>query len=476
MTSGIAPIQRVPSHLPRGCPLKIAVIGAGISGLSCAWRLQGGRAAASAAGATVASAPDMHVTVYEANDYLGGHTHTVDATVDGISHPVDTGFLVFNDRTYPRLIALFETLGAPTTASEMTFSVHVDRAGARALEWAGTNLDTVFVQRRNLAHPRFLRMLADLLRFNRAATALARRVPAALQTWTLGEYLAANGYSAVFRDWYLLPMAAAIWSCSTRQMQDFPLATFVRFCDNHGLLQVTDRPQWRTVTGGARTYVERIAGTLPDVRVSTPVLSVARTRVGDRTKVAVRSAAGTTLYDHVVFASHSDQSLALLEDADADQRALLAAVRYQPNRAILHTDVALLPDHPRAWAAWNYRSDAAGRPDGETDGGVSVHYLLNKLQPVPFTRPLVLSLNPAQLPRTETILDAFDYAHPLFDARAIRAQAQLPALQGRDGVWFAGAWTGYGFHEDGLKSGLDVADAMLQIVTEPVLGEVLLAA
>ncbi len=447
--------------------MNIAVIGAGISGLSCAWRLHG------AGGAASNAAPQ--VTLYEANDYLGGHTHTVDATVDGVSHPVDTGFLVFNDRTYPRLIALFEALGVATTASEMTFSVHVERTGARALEWAGTSLDTVFVQRRNLADPRFLRMLADLLRFNRAATALARRVPAATQTWTLGDYLDEHGYSAVFRDWYLLPMAAAIWSCSTRQMREFPLATFVRFCDNHGLLQIVDRPQWRTVIGGARTYVERIVAMLPDVRVATPVLSVARTRVGDRTKVAVRSAGGTALYDHVVFASHSDQSLALLEDADADQRSMLAAVRYQPNRAVLHTDVALLPDNPRAWAAWNYRSDAATGAVG-TDGGVSVHYLLNKLQPVPFARPLVLSLNPAERPRAETILEEFDYAHPLFDARAIRAQAQLRALQGRGGVWFAGAWTGYGFHEDGLTSGLDVADAVLRAIARPVVGEDRLAA
>jgi len=445
--------------------LDIAVIGAGISGLSCAWRLraaEGGRTA-------------PNVTLYEANDYIGGHTHTVDATVDGVSHPVDTGFLVFNHRTYPHLVALFETLGVATTASEMTFSVHVDRAGARALEWAGTDLNSVFVQRRNLADTRFLRMLADLLRFNRAATALARNAAgAALRTWTLGEYLDAHRYSRVFRDWYLLPMAAAIWSCSTKQMREFPLATFVRFCDNHGLLQVTDRPQWRTVAGGARNYVERIVATLPDVRVSTPVQSVARTRVGDRIKLAVRSARGTALYDHVVFASHSDQSLAMLDDADADQRALLGAVRYQPNRAILHTDTALLPERRGAWAAWNYRSDESLHDDGAA--GVSVHYLLNKLQPLPFTRPVVLSLNPALRPATSAILDEFDYAHPLFDARAIRAQERLPALQGRDGVWFAGAWTGYGFHEDGLKSGLAVADALLRTEVASHTAEARLAA
>ncbi len=444
--------------------MDIAVIGAGISGLSCAWRLQG----AGGGGA----AP--RVTLYEANDYIGGHTHTVDATVDGISHPVDTGFLVFNHRTYPRLVALFETLGVDTTASEMTFSVHVDRARSRALEWAGTDLNSVFVQRRNLADPRFLRMLADLMRFNRAATALARTAAPPLRTWTLGEYLDEHRYSRVFRDWYLLPMAAAIWSCSTAQMREFPLATFVRFCDNHGLLQVVDRPQWRTVTGGARCYVERIVATLPDVRAATPVRSVVRTRVGEQIKVAVRSASGTALYDHVVFASHSDQSLAMLDDADPDQRALLGAVRYQPNRAILHTDTAVLPAHRGAWAAWNYRSDESSLDQGAA--AVSVHYLLNKLQPMPFTRPVVLSLNPAMRPDPSAVLDEFDYAHPLFDARAIRAQERLPALQGRDGVWFAGAWTGYGFHEDGLKSGLAVADQILQSISQPQLAEARLAA
>jgi predicted NAD/FAD-binding protein len=230
----------------------------------------------------------------------------------------------------------------------------------------------------------------------------------------------------------------------------------VHFCANHGLLQVTDRPQWYTVAGGARRYVERIAATLDDVRASTPALSVARTTVDGIPKVVVRSRHGASVHDHVVFACHSDQTLRLLDDASVDERVVLGAIRYQPNHAVLHTDTAVLPRRRRAWAAWNYRSDGAVGGDG----AVSVHYLLNRLQPVPFTRPVIVSLNPAVAPDPATVLRAFDYAHPVFDGPALRAQRRLPALQGAGNVWFCGAWTGYGFHEDGLRSGLEVADAI----------------
>lgn len=431
--------------------MDIAVIGAGISGLSCAWRLRGG-------GVDGGGSPAPRVTLYEANDYAGGHTHTVDAVVDGVSHPVDTGFLVFNYRTYPQLVALFETLRVETVASEMTFSVRLSGRGTRAIEWAGNDLNSVFIQRRNLADPRFLRMLADLVRFNRQTMALPRDGRSALDTWTLGEFLDAHRYSQSFRDWYLLPMAAAIWSCTTVQMRDFPLATFVNFCANHGLRQIADRPQWYTVRGGAKNYVERLVAALDDVRLETPALGVARIATGGVDKVAVRSASGTALYDHVVLATHSDVSLGLLDGAARDERELLGAVRYQPNHAILHTDASVLPERRGAWAAWNYQCDiASSAPD---DRSVCVHYLINRLQPVPFARPVMVSLNPVERPRDATILQEFDYAHPVFDARAIRAQRRLPELQGRGNVWYCGAWTGYGFHEDGLRSGLAVADTI----------------
>ena len=434
--------------------MDIAVIGGGISGLACAWRLQGGRLDPG----EPCGADRPRVTLYEAADYAGGHTHTVDAEVDGRRHPVDTGFLVFNHRTYPLLVRLFAALDVETVASEMTFSVRLSGRGTRPIEWAGHDLDAVFVQRRNLLDPRFLRMLADLLRFNRRAGALARSCSTALDNWTLGEYLDAHGYSRSFRDWYLLPMAAAIWSCPPAQMREFPLATFVRFCANHGLLQVADRPQWYTVAGGARRYVEKIVATLDDVRLETPVLGVKRIRSGGAAKVAVRSAGGTALYDHVVLASHSEQSLALLDGVEADERAVLGAVRYQTNHAVLHTDARVLPRRRGAWAAWNYQCEvASSAPD---DRSVCVHYLIDRLQPVPFERPVIVSLNPVERPAAAAILREFDYAHPVFDARAINAQRRLPAIQGRGNVWFCGAWTGYGFHEDGLRSGLEVADAI----------------
>lgn len=411
---------------------RIAVIGAGISGLASAWLL--GRRHA--------------VTLFEAGSYLGGHTNTVDVTLEGKTHPVDTGFLVFNEKTYPNLIAMFALLGVDSVETEMSFAVSLSQPD---LEWAGSNLATIFGQKRNLVRRRFWGMLSDILRFNRESSAWLATHPA--QSGSLRDFLAAGGYSSAFSDWYLLPMAAAIWSCPTGQMLDMPLATFIRFCHNHGLLQVFDRPLWRTVRGGGRSYVDKIAAQLDDVRLGCPVRAVERDAGGLR----VSHAGGSESFDQVVLACHSDQALAILgATASPGQREVLAAIRYQPNRALLHTDAALLPRDRKLWSAWNYFA-GAGAPG---DQPVGVSYLINKLQPLPFATPVVVTLNPAREPDPARVIGEFSYAHPIFDAAAIAAQQRLPAVQGEGGIWLAGAWGSYGFHEDGLKSALRVANGL----------------
>ncbi len=429
---------------------RVAVVGSGIAGLSAAWSLR----------------QHANVALFEAGEHFGGHVNTVDVTVDGVTHPIDTGFLVLNERTYPGLLALFAELGIDTAASDMSFSVQRPRPGGGRLEWSGANLDTVFAQRGNLLRPAFWHMLRDILRFNRAATALARagRGPED-DPRTVGDFLRQGGYGDPFVHGYFLPMVACIWSCPSAQMMAFPVATMVRFCDNHGLLQVEGRPQWLTVPGGARRYVERIVAQLPDARLRTPVLRVRRHDVG----VEVTTAAGTEWFDDVVLACHSDQALDLLADADARERRLLGAIRYQRNRALVHTDARLLPTRPKAWAAWNFESCvAADDLDAHAAGpAVCLHYLINKLQPVPFRRPVIVSLNPLREPDPRTVLHEIDYAHPVFDAAAVAAQREVGSMQGRRHSYFCGAWCGFGFHEDGLRAGQSVAQAWLARHRQP---------
>ena len=413
--------------------MRVAIIGSGIAGLGCAWLLRQQGCA---------------VSLFEANDYLGGHTHTVDVDLDGIVAPVDTGFLVYNDRTYPKLVALFDELGVKSAPSTMSFSVRDDSDG---IEWAGTDIGSLFAQARNALRPRFWRMLSDLLRFNRETTAM--HLEDRVYDVTVGEFLDAFNYSTPFRDWYLLPMAASIWSVPERDVLDFPLPTFIRFCHQHGLLQISGRPQWRTVAGGARTYVDIIAAKLPDVRLASPVRRVRRRP--DGVEVSTDATHGER-FDQVVLACHSEQALALLADASREEARLLQSIRYQSNRVLLHTDTRLMPGRRRAWAAWNYLAPAdiaAGNP-------VAVSYWLNCLQPLPFRTPLMVTLNPPFEPRPETLIAEYEYSHPMVKGVAETAQQRLAHLQGQQRTWYAGAWMGHGFHEDGLASAHRVAEGI----------------
>jgi predicted NAD/FAD-binding protein len=408
-------------------PLKIAVIGAGISGLSAAWLL-GQRHA---------------VTLFEAESRLGGHSHTVDASDPAGDIPVDTGFIVYNEPNYPNLTALFSHLGVPTKAAEMSFAVSMDGG---ALEYGSTNLAALFAQKRNLANPRFWGMIADLLRFHRNAP---RDLPALEGSLlSLGDYLTQNRYGAAFRDEHLLPQAAAIWSSSISQMMGYPAAAFIRFYLNHRLLRVGLRPNWSTVDGGSRAYVDRLGAAFTgEICKGYPVVGVARDAAG----VTLRCADGAERrFDRVLIATHSDQALRLLDAPTEAERQLIGAIRYQPNRAVLHRDARLMPKRRAAWASWNYVGDANG-------GGVT--YWMNMLQGLK-GGPLFVSLNPGSEPRPETIIRDQTYEHPVFDAAAIAAQRQLWTLQGGRHTWFAGAWFGSGFHEDGLQAGLAAAEAM----------------
>lgn len=418
-------METTPHPLPAGA--RIAVVGAGIAGLASAWLL----------------ARRYRVTLLEAGDYFGGHTNTVDVTLEGQTYPVDTGFLVHNELTYPNLIAMFQHLDVAVFPSDMSFGVSISDPD---IEWAGTSLATVFAQKRNLLRPAYLGMLADIMRFNRTAPAYLEE--SRQKGWTLGQLLAAHGYGKPMRDWYLLPMAAAIWSSSVQDILGFPAETFLRFCLNHRLLQVAGRPQWRTVLGGAREYVKKLLEGVQDARLACPVSKIQR----DESGVCLTLPTSEERFDAVVLACHAPTSLALL-DADDAERQVLAGFSYQPNRALLHTDRRLLPRREKVWSAWNYLAaagDAQTRP-------VAVSYLLNQLQPLPFKTPVVVTLNPHTEPAPDSLIACFDYEHPVMNQAAIAAQARLPQIQGRRHAWFCGAWAGYGFHEDGLKSALRVA-------------------
>lgn len=413
-------------------PKRIAVIGAGISGLSAAWLL--GQA--------------HEVVLIEAEPRLGGHANTVLVPGDGGAETsVDTGFIVYNEKTYPNFVALLDHLDVATQPTEMSFAVSLD--GGR-LEYSGTGLSGLFAQPGNLASPRFWAMLRGLVRFYRDATRDALTGSAAQMT--LGEYLAAGGYGAAFRDDHLLPMAAAIWSAPCSEILSYPAQAFLRFHHNHGLLQLTDRPLWRTVTGGSAVYVERLRSRFRgSVRLGMPARQVRRLP----NEVLVAGDGWSERFDQVVFATHADRTLAMLADPDPLEASALGAFRYSRNRAVLHGDDALMPRRRRAWASWNHLGERA-RPDA----ACAVTYWMNLLQDLPRQRPFFVTLNPPETLRAETILREEVYEHPIFDRAALAAQEHLWALQGARRSWFCGAYFGSGFHEDGLQSGLAVAESL----------------
>ncbi|MDQ6638726.1 MAG: FAD-dependent oxidoreductase [Pseudomonadota bacterium] len=419
-----------PAHDDPATRLDIAVVGAGIAGLSAAWLL----------------AQRHRVTLYEADARLGGHSHTVDVSVAGTSVAVDTGFIVYNEPAYPNLTALFAHLGVATQASEMSFAVSLDDG---ALEYSGSDLRGLFAQRGNLVNLRFWSMLRDLVRFYRQAPLDAARVG----LMPLDDYLNAHGYGRAFREDHLYPMAAAIWSTPAAQIGRYPTEAFVRFCENHHLLTLTDRPAWRTVTGGSREYVRRLSAALGrGVRMASGAAEVRRDAQG--AAIVTANGAGAERFDHVVIATHADQALRLLPDASPDERRLLGAFAYRRNRAVLHSDPTLMPQRRPVWSSWNYAAERS-RPDA-----LCVTYWMNRLQGIDERLPLFLTLNPIRAPRPDLHLRTETYEHPLFDATALRAQDQLWSLQGRRRTWFCGAYFGAGFHEDGLQAGLAVAEAI----------------
>lgn len=409
--------------------MRIAVVGSGISGLAAAWLL----------------AREHEVVVYEADGRLGGHTDTHDVEVDGRRFAVDTGFIVCNPAHYPLFFRLLAELGVGTRPTTMSFAVRNERSG---LEYNASSLDTLFVQRQRLFSPRHWRMVRDILRFYREAPALAAATDAGPE---LGEWLARERYSEAFRDDHLVPMASALWSSSSRQVLRFPLHTLVGFMANHHMLQVEGRPQWRVVEGGSSAYVRALARRWKAaVRLGEPVQSVRR----DADGVAVASRTGTERYDQVVLACHADQALALLADASNRETEILSAIGFQANETVLHTDASQLPRDRRAWAAWN------ALVPHQPEDACTVSYCMNILQSLDAPVPLVVTLNRTAAIDPSRILRRMTYHHPVYTRASVAAQRRRAEIDGVNRTWFCGAWWGYGFHEDGMRSGVDVAAAL----------------
>lgn len=408
---------------------KLAVIGSGISGIASAWFLS----------------QKHQVTLFEKEPRLGGHTNTVNFELDGRKHAVDTGFIVYNEPNYPLLKAMFKHLHIHTAETDMSFAVSIDQG---RLEYAGNNLNTLFAQRKNLFSLRHWRMIRQILRFNKQAKKDLHHLDDAM---SLGDYLKHHKFSETMQQDYLLPMAAAIWSCPTDAMLNFPAKSFLQFFQNHGLLNVSDRPQWKTVKNGASHYLDAITKQHHFAIIHQAVTKVTpRTAEGNSVTIQTNDDQLHT-FDQVIFACHGDQAYQLLDQAEAF--GLMAHFKFQPNQAWLHTDESLMPKTRSAWASWNYLSDI----DHDQSRAVAVTYWMNQLQPLHTNTPILVTLNPMREPEPSKVIAKFSYDHPMFDEGAMTAQKHLETIQGLHGCWFAGAYTGYGFHEDGLRSAARIA-------------------
>ena len=423
-----------------GPSLNIAVIGTGIAGMSAAWLLS----------------TRHSVTVFEKEDWIGGHSHTVDVPTRSGPIAVDTGFIVYNERTYPNLTQLFDTLGVGTEASDMSFSASVQ--GGR-FEYAGGGLSALLAQKRNIIRPRFWTMVRDIKRFYQSVVTDAAQPHH--KGLTLGEYLDQNSYSPAFLRDHILPMGSCIWSSSLKDMQAYPLEAFVRFFENHGLLELkaSNRPKWRTVSGGSREYVKKLTAPYSDrIKYSTPVSEIVRSEDG----VIVRTATGSEeQFDQVVLATHADQALKLLAEPSDAERTVLSRMRYETNLAVLHKDPALMPRRRRAWASWNYLSENTD----EDERAVSLSYWMNRLQNLDqrqgeHAEQIFVTLNPHRMPVDGKMIESYSYEHPIFDGPALQSQREIWSIQGTNRTWFCGAHFGHGFHEDGLQAGLAVAEAL----------------
>ncbi len=409
-------------------PMKIAVIGTGISGLGAAYLLH----------------RDHDLVVYEKNHYVGGHSRTIDVPIEQGTLAVDTGFIVFNNWNYPNLLGLFNQLEVPYQKSDMSFGVSIDNG------WLEYSSGGLFAQRKNLFRPQYWRMLLDVVRFNKQALAYIEKDPAI----SLGDCLAQLNMSAWFKRDYILAMGAAIWSCPVETIMQFPAQTFLRFFRNHGLLSINNRPQWYTVTGGSREYIRRLTAPFKD----DILLNSGAARVAQKGEqfVVTNVRGGTRLFDHVIFACHADQALAMIDQETPQERSVLSRFNYQRNEIIVHADTSFMPQCQQCWSSWVYLSEQKK----DAQHGVSLSYWMNNLQNLKTDVPVIVTLNPARRPQQDLIFDEHNFTHPIFDYKAITAQSDIQSIQGKRKLWFCGAYQRYGFHEDGLLSAVNVVKAM----------------